>query len=139
MCRVYHSTRSEEMTQSGWNQAQIAAFLDQQFHFQDEYYKREFPDAEYSVIVYEGQDAGRLYMDYRDHEHRIIDIALLPEYRGKGLGGKLLKKILHKANMAGKPVGIHVEQNNPAMHLYKRLGFVKTGETGIYHLMVWKP
>ena len=134
---VYASTREEEMSISGWPAEQVKTFLDQQFHFQDTYYKQEFPDAQYSIVELEGKSIGRLYLDRREEEDRIIDIALLPEYRGKGLGGALMKEILDEADRAGKPVGIHVERNNPAMHLYQRLGFVKTGEHGLYYLMVW--
>ena len=136
--KVYHSTREDEMKQSGWHPDQIVAFLDQQFQFQDVYYHREFPDASYRIIERDGQPIGRLYLDRREDEHRIIDIALLGEHRGKGLGGAIMHDILTEARAAGKPVGIHVEQNNPAMRLYQRLGFVKTGEAGLYHLMFWR-
>ena len=137
LCKVYASTRMEEMELSGWPQEQIDAFLAQQFQYQDTKKKKEFPDSQYSIIVYQGKDIGRLYLDRREEEHRIIDIALLPEYRGKGLGGRIMREILEEANRKGKSVGIHVERENPAMHLYKRLGFVKTGEQGLYYLMVW--
>jgi len=136
---VYRATRLEEMAQSGWPDEQIRTFLDQQFHFQDVYYQREFPKAAYSIVELDGTPIGRLYLDRRKDEHRIIDIALLTEYRGKGIGGMLMRGILAEAKKAGKPVGIHVEQNNPAMSLYKRLGFEKTGEAGLYHLMTWRP
>jgi len=137
--KVYHSTREDEMKQSGWDREQIAAFLDQQFHFQDVYYQREFPDAQYSIIELDGKPIGRLYLDRRKDEHRIIDIALLGAHRGKGLGHAIMTEILDEARGVGKPVGIHVEQNNPAMRLYERLGFEKTGEAGLYFLMTWRP
>ena len=135
--RVYASTRSEEMAQSGWGSLQIQDFLDSQFDYQHRYYQSEFPDASYDLILIDGTAAGRLYLDRRKSEHRIIDIALLPDYRGKGIGTRLLKQVLDEANRAGKSVGIHVERNNPALHLYERLGFLKTGESGLYYLMEW--
>jgi len=137
LCTVYASTREEEMELSGWDKQQISDFLGQQFHYQHTYYQQEFPEATYSLILVNNERAGRLYLDRREKEHRIIDIALLPRFQRKGIGSKLLKEILEEANQAGKSVGIHVEQNNPALHLYNRLGFVKTGEQGLYFLMEW--
>ncbi len=137
LLQVYASTREDEMKLSGWDQQQIDDFLAQQFHYQHTYYQQEFPDATYSLILVNNEPAGRLYLDRREKEHRIIDIALLPGFQRKGIGGRLLKGILEQANQAGKSVGIHVEQNNPALHLYTRLGFVKTDEQGLYYLMEW--
>ena len=68
-----------------------------------------------------------------------MDIALLPVYRGHGIGTSLMQSILDEAAQAGLPVRIHVEQYNPAMRLYKRLGFQHVGETGVYLLMEWQP
>ena len=70
---------------------------------------------------------------------RIIDIALLPEHRNGGIGSRLLRGLLDEAAEAGKPVRIHVEQLNPAMSLYRRLGFTRIEERGVYWLMEWRP
>ena len=86
-----------------------------------------------------GQPAGRLYVDRGANEIRIVDIALLPEYRNAGIGSGLLDDLLAEAPQAGKPVRIHVEKFNPAMSLYRRLGFVAAGEEGAYDLMRWQP
>jgi ribosomal protein S18 acetylase RimI-like enzyme len=91
-------------------------------------------------VLDDGEPVGRLYLDVRDDEHRLIDIALLPASRGQGLGSKLMKDVLAAAAAdGGKLVRIHVEENNPAMRLYKRLGFEKIEEQGVYHLMQWHP
>jgi len=63
-----------------------------------------------------------------------VEIALLPQCRGKGTGTHLLTDVLAEAARAGLPVRIHVEVNNSARHLYQRLGFVRTGTTGVYDL-----
>lgn len=135
LAKLYASTRAEEMAQSGWPQAEIDTFLLFQFKAQHQYYQMEFSKAAFDVVLVDGVAAGRLYIDRRADEIHIIDIALLPGYRGKGLGGKLLGEILDEATRSALPVRIHVENNNPAMSLYRRLGFKKTGETGVYHLM----
>ena len=137
--RVYASTRAEEMQQVPWTDEQKTEFLRFQFDAQHRYYQEHFPKASFDVILRGEEPVGRLYVDRRDDEFRLIDIALLPECRGSGLGGALLDDLLAEAKDAGKLVRIHVEHNNPAMRLYLRLGFEKIEEQGVYHLMEWQP
>ena len=133
--RVYASTREEELAVLDWDAAQKDAFLTMQFEAQHTYYMDQFRAAAFEVVVVDGVDAGRLYVDRRADEIRIIDIALLPEHRGRGIGSRLLEGVLSEARGAGLPVRIHVEPFNPAMRLYQRLGFMKVEEQGVYHLM----
>lgn len=135
--RVYAGTRAEEMALVPWPEAQKAAFLAMQFDAQRRYYEQQFPHARFSVVLRDGQPAGRLYVDHREREIRVIDIALLPEHRGAGLGTALMREILDHAAHTGRAVRIHVEQNNPALRLYRRLGFTKLETQGVYHLMEW--
>ena len=122
--RIYASTRAGEMAVVPWSEQQKEDFLRFQFDAQDRYYREHFPRAAYDLVMLDGEPIGRLYVDRRADEIRLIDIALLPEHRGAA---------------AGKPVRIHVEHDNPAMRLYRRLGFSKIEEQGVYHLMEWRP
>src|SRR5262249_39352148 len=106
---------------------------------QHRYYQEQFPGAAFDVILRNGQPAGRLYVDRRAEEIRIIDIALLPEHRRAGIGRGLLEEVLAEATQTSKPVRIHVERFNPALRLYERLGFQRIGDTGVYFLMEWLP
>ena len=137
--RLYASTRADEMAVVPWSDEEKRVFLDQQFHAQHTFYHQQFRDARFSLILQDEQPIGRLYLQHRKDEFRIIDISLMPEARGKGFGGGILQDILDEAQQHQLPVRIHVEYNNPAMHLYERLGFVKTDETGVYYLMERKP
>jgi ribosomal protein S18 acetylase RimI-like enzyme len=133
--RVYASTRQEEMALVDWDEAQMQAFLQMQFHAQHTYYHAEFPDASYDVVLWDGVAVGRLYVDRRPTEICILDIALLPEHRRHGIGTALLRELLAEADLASKPMRIHVERFNPALHLYRRLGFTQIGDQGVYFLM----
>ncbi len=137
LSKLYAGTRQEEMAQSGWPQQQIDAFLQMQFQAQHKYYQEQFHEAAFDLILLGEEPVGRLYVERRSDEIRIIDIALLHEHRSRGIGSYYLKNIINEAKTANLPVRIHVEVNNPAMNLYKRLGFKKTGETGVYYLMEW--
>ena len=78
---------------------------------------------------------GRLYLDRRGPELRIVDIALFSEHRGRGIGGAVLSDLIDEATIGGVPVRIHVERDNPALALYQRLGFREIGDEGVYLLM----
>lgn len=132
---VYGSTRAEELEPTGWTDAEKDAFLDQQFHAQDTYYKEHYEGATYDVVLVDGEPAGRLYVARWEREIRIMDIALLPAFRGEGIGRRLLEPLLREGDEAGKPVSIHVERTNRALSLYRRLGFEQVEERGPYLLM----
>ena len=137
--RIYASTRTEELAQTNWDDAQKASFLHFQFQAQHQHYATHYANAQFFVVERDGVAAGRLYLHWRAKELRIVDIALLPEHRGTGAGTALLRTMMDAAQARGLSVSIHVEQMNRAMALYLRLGFSKTGEHGIYHLMEWHP
>ena len=132
---LYRSTREEEMLQTPWTEAEKAQFIEFQFSAQHEHYMEHYPAAQFDVVETNEGAVGRLYVDRRKDEIRLIDIALLPEFRNQGIGGRLLNGLIDESERSGKPLSIHVEQMNPAMRLYKRLGFEKISEYGIYHLM----
>jgi ribosomal protein S18 acetylase RimI-like enzyme len=133
--RLYASTREREMACSGWPVAAIAEFLQQQFMLQQRYYQQHFPDGEFWLIERGGQAIGRLYLFWGETTLQLIDISLLPEHRGAGLGSALLGEWLARATTRGLAVGLHVEADNPALHLYRRLGFEVVGDNGIYLAM----
>jgi RimJ/RimL family protein N-acetyltransferase len=137
LARLYASTRAQELQPVPWTAAQTAAFLQSQFDAQHAHYRQYYPNAEWLVILRGGVPVGRLYLARWQREHRIIDIALLPEECGQGRGGALLRDLLDEAAAVGKAVTIHVEKLNPAMRLYRRLGFVAVEDKGVYDLMRW--
>jgi ribosomal protein S18 acetylase RimI-like enzyme len=137
--RVYASTREEELAVLDWSEARKETFLRQQFDAQHRYYTQQFAGATFDVLELDGEPAGRLYVEQREDEIRIIDVALLPEYRNRGVGTSLLRGLLAEGEEAGLPVRIHVERYNRALRLYERLGFRQIADTGVYYLMEWSP
>jgi len=136
---VYSSTRADEMALVNWTTEQKQAFLLMQFNAQRQYYLDQFPQAQYYIIEQAGQSIGRMIIDRSENIILLMDIALLPEYRKMGIGTALIKDLLEEADRANRPVRLHVETFNPAMNLYKRLGFIKTGEISFYHEMTRQP
>lgn len=136
---VYASTRQQELEAVQWTAAQKAAFLAWQGAAQHRYYRQNYAGAEYAVIEAEGHPIGRLYLHRRSDEIRIMDIALLPPYRGRGVGTRLLRQVLDEGRRTGRSVSIHVEKDNPALRLYERLGFRRAADRGVYLFLEWRP
>lgn len=137
LLRVYASTRRDELQFLEWDAHTERDFLTSQFTAQQRFYRENFPDADFQVILRDDKPIGRLYVERRSDEIRLIDIALLPEFRRAGTGSKLLETLLAEARLCDLPVRIHVGKDNPATRLYKRLGFRQVEDQGIYYLMEW--
>jgi ribosomal protein S18 acetylase RimI-like enzyme len=130
--RVYAGTRKQELAAVGWDDRQQAAFVATQFDAQHRAYQQAYPDATFDVVVVDGEPAGRLYLDEAPRETLIIDIALLPEFRGRGIGTHLLTEMLAEAATKGAGVTVHVVRDNPALRWYFRLGFALIDDQGAY-------
>ncbi len=111
--------------------------LKMQFEAQLLAYSAEFPAADHQIIMLGDRAIGRVLVERNESENRGVDIALLSEYRNGGIGRMLVQELLDEAAQAGKPFRISVVKSNPALHLYQRLGFKTTGDTGTQFLMEW--
>ena len=139
LARVYGSSRADELAVTGWSEELKADFCRRQFDAQSAYYAANYPGASFQIIERDGWPVGRLYVDRWEREIRIVDITVLPEARGTGIGTKLLRDLQKEARAAGKSLTIHVERFNRALQLYQRLGFQEIEDKGVYLLMEWKP
>jgi ribosomal protein S18 acetylase RimI-like enzyme len=136
---LYGSVREEELAPVQWDEATSRAFIEHQFSAQDRHYRHNYPGATLDVVEVDGEPAGRLYVHRGPEDIRIMDIALAPPFRGRGIGTRLLEALIDEAQASGRKLSIHVELNNPARSLYERLGFLPAGEHGVYVLMERPP
>jgi ribosomal protein S18 acetylase RimI-like enzyme len=139
LLQVYASTRAKELDLLPWTDEQKAGFVVHQFEAQDSHYRTHYGDAAFDVIEVKGVPAGRLYVHRGPREIRIVDIALIPAFRGRGIGSRLLRGLIAEAEDGGRKLSIHVEMDNPARRLYERLGFRRAGEHGVHVLMERAP
>jgi len=135
---LYATTRDYEMIHVPWDDLQKQLFLHQQCDAQLKHYRSHYSDADFKIVELDGKPIGRIYVHRGAKELRLMDISLLREYRGTGIGTELTSSLLKEAEAAGKSVTLHVEYMNPAKRLYERLGFRKAEDKGIYWLMEWR-
>lgn len=138
LAAVYASTRIEELARTDWDEAQKADFCQMQFTAQDSHYRQHYPTAEYLVIQHADSAVGRLYLDRWPAEIRIMDVAILPSHRGRGIASHLLVILQNEAAASDRSLSIHVERFNPALHLYQRIGFQLCEDKGVYLLLEWR-
>ena len=135
---LYASTRTEELAQTGWPMTVREHFLKQQHDAQYRHYRAAYTGADWLIVEQAGAPIGRLYLLESERDYHVIDISLLPEVRGQGLGKAVMSDVVAAARITGKTVSLHVERTNPARRLYARLGFVQVEDKGIYLRMEWK-
>ena len=131
---LYGSVR-EDVQAWTCGEEESQAFLLMQYSMQDRFFRTNYPNADFTMIHDGGKCLGRIYVDRTPKEIRILDITLLPEYRGRGIGSMLLGWIIREAENARVPVRLMVERFSRARALYERLGFSIIEDTGTHFHM----
>jgi GNAT superfamily N-acetyltransferase len=102
----------------------VRSLLDMQHAAQTEGHGAQFPDALYYIIEKTGTACGRLVLDVSETEVRVVDIALIPEAQGTGIGPTVLGAVQTVAGQIGAPVVAMMQRiNTGAIRAYQRLGF----------------
>ena len=137
--QVYVHSRDREFQYSLWTAEQKSSFLDSQFNLQNHHYKVSNPGAASHIITLGGQNIGRLIVDRTGDDMKIMDLQILPAFRGQGIGTSILKALINEAATSNTSARLHVEHENiEAQKLYYRLGFRQMDTSGPYIEMQWK-
>ncbi|MFT5413143.1 MAG: RimJ/RimL family protein N-acetyltransferase [Verrucomicrobiales bacterium] len=137
LLNVFFSTKVEQMIASGWSLAEQEQFVEGQFRSQTLAYGREFPAAQFTIILADGEPVGRLSIDPRPDEIRILDFVLLEAFRGQGIGTKLITGLCEEFGL-GRTVSGHIDRQSPAERLFERLGFERSIEADDTFLWIWR-
>jgi len=136
--RVYCTTREHEMSLVPWTDEQKLTFLRQQFDAQWVHYNIHYGSGVHSLILANGRSAGRVFIERQPSEILIVDIALLPEHRGNGLGARVIAPILAEASRENLAVTGLVERWNPSCRFWHRMGFRLTPQDEFYYRIEWR-
>jgi len=137
LLELYASTRDEELAQVPWTTEQKQAFVSMQFAAQQDHYRKQYPLAIHEIVLVNERPIGQLYVARLEHEMRIIDLTIMPDQRNGGVGSFLLRRLLDEAALAARVVRIYVEDFNPSLRLFERMGFKPVDKEGIHLLMEW--
>lgn len=135
---VYQSSRGDDLTALGWDAERVRNFLETQYAAQQRFLQAGYPQGEDRIIMLDTQPIGRILVERNEQEIRVVDVALLPQYRNSGIGTYLVRELLAEAARLGKPFRAQVIRSSAAVGLFERLGIVKIGETGSHYQMEWR-
>ncbi|MGI9644273.1 MAG: GNAT family N-acetyltransferase [Ilumatobacteraceae bacterium] len=138
LLELYASTR-DDVAQAPLTDEERREFIRMQFDAQRTDYEVRFPAAQHSIVLFDGAAGGRIWIDRRPDEIRLLDIALLPEHRDEGIGRVLVERLIDEARIAGIPLRHSVLSTNlDALRFYERLGFEVIEDFELYVLMEWR-
>jgi len=110
-----------------------------QFQAQTVSYRAQFPQARFDIIELDEASIGRIVVDRPGAEVHIVDQAVVPALRNRGIGTAVMRALMDEAAAAGLPVRLKVaSSNDPSMQLYLRLGFVPIETAPLYIEMEWQ-
>lgn len=136
---LYQSTR-DDLGLMDVSAEQKAELMEMQFRAQTQGYGDAYPNAMYFIIEKHLEAIGKATLDFGPNEVRLIDLALIPAARGKGLGAAVVQAFQQASAAVAVPMTLTVlQENTVAKVLYQRLGFVTTAVQQPYELMIWYP
>jgi GNAT superfamily N-acetyltransferase len=135
---LYLSTRDDEVGFRDLDPAARTAWLQQQCEWQHAQYRAAWPQGWFSIVTVGARPAGRFYVAQQGTDLLVIDLSLLPEYRGHGIGTQLMKSVQAEAVRTGGVVQLHVAQGSVARGFYARLGFEVVGGAQAHVRMEWR-
>lgn len=131
MRELFFSVRAPEFAAMGWPEPVLRDFLAGQSQLQNHHYANAYPLAANLVVTRHGTAIGRVILHPSPGDIRVVDIALLTQWRGNGLGGALLDAVKQQAKAARVSVSLSVDLHNPARRLYLRQGFLPVRDNGV--------
>lgn len=148
VARLYASTRAAELAPFDLSDAQLAAFLAQQHAAERERERSRHRGggggqraggradgggaaAAAELVLVDDEPVGRLVVARTRGLTRLLDFALLPAWRGGGIGTQLLRALCAEADAAGLPLAVELAGGSAALPLFARHGFVPHGTTAV--------
>ena len=136
---LYASTR-DDLRLLPLPPAQVEQLIAMQRRVHEAGQRAAWPHAEILILEQDGVAAGKAVLDTLGRDWRLVELALLPSLRGRGLGAALLAALQERASAHGASIGLAVlRTNTAAVRLYERAGFRVDGGNELQHQMVWRP
>ncbi|GAA5526307.1 N-acetyltransferase [Herpetosiphon gulosus] len=140
LLNLYASTRAAELARVDWDETRKADFIKMQYHAQHAHYMQHYPDGNYQIVLYKAKPVGNWYTFQSLTLMRVLDITILPQFRGRGIGRQLMTQFIAEAKASQRRIRLYVYKENPQVSTwYERLGFQAVGGLSMYTEMEWRP
>jgi ribosomal protein S18 acetylase RimI-like enzyme len=136
--RLFCDSRLPEWYQVTIEPSLRERLMQHQYEAQTQTYRSRFPAARFDIIELAGEPIGRIVVNRPGGLLHLVDHAIVPQRRNKGIGSAVMRALMEEAKAAGIPFRLKVASgNDPSMQLYLRLGFVLIDEVPAYIEMEW--
>jgi ribosomal protein S18 acetylase RimI-like enzyme len=136
---LFAAVRSPEFAHLPLAPAQLDMLMKIQYGGQQHSYRAQFPGGS-EIVLLDGQPIGRLWLYRGPAEHRLVDIALLPEFRNRGIGAALVTEAIAAAKAAHVPLCCSVGSSNQgSLRFHQRLGFRIVDQDEVYCELAIEP
>ncbi|HEX8663401.1 MAG TPA: GNAT family N-acetyltransferase [Beijerinckiaceae bacterium] len=136
--RLFCDSRLPEWYRVCLEPAVREALMRMQFESQTTTYAQRFPRARFDIIELEGEPIGRIVVNRPGPFIHIVDHAIVPSLRNRGLGTAIMLALMDEAAAASIPMRLKVaDANDPSLKLYRRLGFTPIEEAPFYIELEW--
>jgi ribosomal protein S18 acetylase RimI-like enzyme len=134
---LYRSTRPD-LDSTTARPELVLSIMGMQQRLQGADYARRFPNAHYLILEHAGAAVARVVVDIDAERLHLVDIAVLPAVRGKGIGRAILTALQHYSANLQLPICLSVHlHNEAARRLYLALGFHTVGFGEAAERMRW--
>jgi ribosomal protein S18 acetylase RimI-like enzyme len=124
LLRVFKESRPDLNLINDISEEQRESIILEQFKMEKQQLEQIYPNAEFSIIKLNEEPIGRIYIYYGETTNRIVEIGLLEDYRGLGIGQRLMTTVIGNATKMKKNVRLQVAWfNQRAYKFYERIGF----------------
>jgi ribosomal protein S18 acetylase RimI-like enzyme len=136
---LYASTRNDLRLIDGERDF-VEAIVEMQYRAQTSGYGNQYPNAMYFVVEKLGERIGRVTIDFGPDSVHVVDIAFIPEARGKGYGTTVIAAIQQTAAQIKAPVLLSTLKSNlAAQQLYLKMGFQFHDSSEMHNRLIWYP
>jgi ribosomal protein S18 acetylase RimI-like enzyme len=137
---LHETVKGAELAQMPVPEPIRRQLLDMQFRAMSMSYRAGYPAARFAIITLNDTPIGRLITNDGGERFHILHIALLPEWRSRGIGKVLMTTVLDEPKRRGKTCEATVAADNFAsLRLWARLGFIERERDDINVILEWRP
>jgi ribosomal protein S18 acetylase RimI-like enzyme len=135
--RLFYSVYSEKLQLVPLSAEEKKALVELMYQGFICHYNSLAPASDDRLVLLDNESIGRMILLQTREEIRLADLAILPQYRRRGIGSALIGQLQTESTMSKRPVRLQVARFDHALRLYQRLGFYKTDAIGPYLHLEW--
>jgi ribosomal protein S18 acetylase RimI-like enzyme len=134
---LFYSVYLEKLHPVPMSEEEKKQLLDLMYQGFTQHYNSRAISSDDRLVLLNNESIGRIILLQTCEEIRLADLAILPQYRGRGIGSALISQVQTESVMSKRPIRLQVARFDRALRLYQRLGFYKTDAIGPYLHLEW--